>query len=323
MTDLANLFRQDSLELTILPTEGCNLRCKYCYVDHNSLVMSNDVISNIKALIERRAPTLKYVRIGWFGGEPLLQKDIILDLSRYVFDLKNEYPSIDFQGGMSTNGIFLDIKTMEALVAVNINAFQISLDGPKEFHDQLRVHPNGSGSFAKIWENLLNLKKSKLVFEVIIRIHISHDNIKIIPDFLEEIYQAFGGDNRFQIFFKALAPLSKEDTGTKYFSEQEQEQIISGFSEKLNDRMPESEASKNNDQYICYAARPTSFVIRPDGSLIKCTIGLDDDFNQIGKLLPGGTLSIDQDKMRCWIAGATILDRTLMRCPRQGITNPE
>ncbi|MBE0641420.1 MAG: radical SAM protein [Bacteroidales bacterium] len=317
--DLARFFRQDSLELTILPTEGCNLRCTYCYVDHKALVMPAEVVSGIKALMRRRAPELSFLRIGWFGGEPLICKDIVLDISSFAFSLSRDYPRLDFQGGMSTNACFLDLPTMASLSSFNINRFQVSLDGPRHYHDTLRVRPDGSGSFDAIWANLLALRDSSLSFSIILRLHISRDNIHLMPDFLAEITDTFGGDSRFEVFFKALAPLSGKDDGIAYFGLEEQDEIRNQLSGILSQRLAETEGTRCDEEYVCYAARPTAFVVRPDGSLVKCTVGLDDADNQIGKLYEDGRMQVDQEKFRRWTEGTARLDKDFMRCPRQAI----
>ncbi len=319
IADLAGYFRQDSLELTLLPTEGCNLRCTYCYVEHTSGHMSAEVVSGIKSLMRRRAPELNFLRIGWFGGEPLLCRDLVLDISGYAHALSREYPGLDFQGGMSTNACFLDLPTMEALTRFHINRFQVSLDGPRDIHNTLRIGPDGQGSFDTIWANLCALKASDLEFSIILRLHLSHDNLSRMPGFLKEIVSNFGDDPRFEVFFKALAPLSGREDGIRYFTVAEQEHQRQTLASLLGGRLSESTASRSDASYVCYAARPTALVIRPDGSLVKCTVGFDDPFNQIGQLQGDGSLHIDQDRFRRWIEGTARLDRSFMRCPRQAM----
>jgi uncharacterized protein len=99
-------FRTDDLELIILPTEQCNFRCVYCYEKFPDSYMSAEVMTAIKALVSKRAPGLKRLQIQWFGGEPLLAKDTVLDLSRYFYDLSQSH-GFDLYGAASTNGYFL------------------------------------------------------------------------------------------------------------------------------------------------------------------------------------------------------------------------
>jgi uncharacterized protein len=67
--------------------------------------------------------------------------------------------------------------------------------------------------------------------------------------------------------------------------------------------------------YVCYAARPNSFVIRANGSLSKCTVAFGDIRNNIGKLNEDGTLTIENHKMQKFMRGFQSLDPGELHCP--------
>jgi uncharacterized protein len=83
-----------SLTLVIKPTNACNLRCKYCYVDPNaengnmSLSVLEKVISGALSV-----PGKENVRFIWHGGEPLLMG---VDFYREVVGMqkKNNIPCV-------------------------------------------------------------------------------------------------------------------------------------------------------------------------------------------------------------------------------------
>jgi uncharacterized protein len=312
---LSTLFSDKILELTILPTEQCNFRCVYCYEDFVSGRMKRKTIDSIKALLKKRASGLEHLRIGWFGGEPLLAKDIIMEISSYAMSLAKEVPDLFFDSGMSTNGYLLTPNTAKHLVMQGVKEFQITLDGPASYHDNVRSRRDGQGTFEKIWNNLLELKCSSLDFTINLRIHFSKDNIDIVTTLINDLKEKFGNDNRFRFFFKSIVPLGgKNDSSLNCFNDQESSKIIQGFQSYLGSY--DSIISKKNSSYICYAGRPTSIVIRSDGRLVKCTVGLDDPENQIGYLRANGILKIDQLKIQPWFKGAVSLDRKVLRCPR-------
>lgn len=308
------LFSDRILELTILPTEQCNFRCIYCYEDFSSGYMKQWIIDSIKKLLKKRASELDHLRIGWFGGEPLLAKDIILEISSYAMFLAKEYENLFFDSGMSTNGYLLTCNLAKQLITNGVKEFQISLDGPDFYHDSVRLRRDGKGTFKRIWNNLVELKNSDLDFKVNLRIHFSKENIKLIDLFLNILNSNFGEDDRFRFFFKSLVPLGgKNDSSLNFFTKEESSEIIEEFASRIDN--PES-VIHNNTSYICYAGRPTSFVIRYDGRLVKCTVGLDDKENHIGYLRKDGILDIDQSKIQPWFKGAVLLDREILRCPR-------
>lgn len=137
------------LELILLPTEKCNFRCTYCYEDFAIGRMGEEVITAIKSLIARRVQKLSALSISWFGGEPLLAKDIALDIGKYAHDMCFQN-GVSFSGGFTTNGYHLDAGLLGELDKINHRTYQITLDGDEEFHDRTRVLANGRGTFKKI-----------------------------------------------------------------------------------------------------------------------------------------------------------------------------
>lgn len=311
----STLFSDRIMELTILPTEQCNFRCVYCYEDFIVGRMKRETIDSIKALLKKRAPKLEHLRIGWFGGEPLLVKDIIIEISSYAMSLVEMNPGLFFDSGMSTNGYLLTHHAAEQLVAHGVKEFQVSLDGPASYHNRVRLRRDGKGTFEKIWKNLIELKNGFLDFKINLRIHFSKDNISTTDALIDALKENFGDDNRFRFFFKSIVPLGgKNDSSLNCFSDQEASKIIQGFRSHIDNQ--DSVILDGSSPYICYAGRPTSIVIRPDGRLAKCTVGLDDPENHIGCLKANGVLKIDQSKIQPWFKGAVSLDREILRCPK-------
>jgi uncharacterized protein len=228
--------------------------------------------------------------------------------------LAKEYKNLFFDSGMSTNGYLLTYNLAKQLTINGVKEFQISLDGPDYYHDSVRLRRDGKGTFKRIWNNLIELKNSDLDFKINLRVHFSKDNIKLMDLFLSSLNNNFGNDERFRFFFKSLVPLGgKNDHSLNFFTQKESYAIVEEFASRIDNK---SSVIYKNSEYICYAGRPTSFVIRYDGRLVKCTVGLDDRENYIGHLRKDGMLDIDQAKVQPWFKGAVLLDRDILRCPR-------
>jgi uncharacterized protein len=90
------IFSDRYLKLTILPTEKCNFRCEYCYEDFTHGRMSPSTITGIKNSMEMRAPTLSVLEISWFGGEPLLASDIVINISKFAKDISQSRTGLTF-----------------------------------------------------------------------------------------------------------------------------------------------------------------------------------------------------------------------------------
>ena len=148
------------LHLVILPTENCNFRCIYCYEEHESKIMSQDVQDGIVNYVEQHIKDYQALRVEWFGGEPLCQKEIINNLSKRLKDIckANKKP---YYGSMTTNGYLLDPETFKVMHKKNgIMRYQITIDGLAESHNKQRALSNGKPTFDTIIENLRNIRDS-------------------------------------------------------------------------------------------------------------------------------------------------------------------
>ncbi|MGV8154873.1 MAG: radical SAM protein [Alkaliphilus sp.] len=106
--------RSDILKITIIPTYNCNFKCIYCYQSQLEVlgyVYSKDVIEetlldSLESYINHASITKKKIHIEWFGGEPLLLSDIIVDFN---YRIKNicEQNDAQFESSVVTNGYLL------------------------------------------------------------------------------------------------------------------------------------------------------------------------------------------------------------------------
>jgi uncharacterized protein len=304
-------------QLIILPTEKCNFRCIYCYEDFVAGRMKQETILGIKALLERRCADLRYLNISWFGGEPLIAKDIVLEISKYVTSLVYRYPQLHYVGDMTTNAYLLDYKTVSLLANVGVRNYQISLDGPREIHNKSRIRADGSSTYDLIWANLLAIRDSSLPVSVMLRIHFTVDTLKLIDPLIEDIKREFLLDSRFSVFFKAVERLGgSNDASIKLFSEAEKEEAIKSLQIKLfGDNLASPQNNCLTDDYICYASRPNSLVIRSNGDVGKCTVALYDERNKIATLQPDGTLKLIPGRLAPWVRGIETLDADTLACP--------
>ncbi|MEH1770949.1 MAG: radical SAM protein [Nostoc sp.] len=313
----ARLISDKLLELIILPTEQCNFRCIYCYEDFSIGRMQPETIAGIKAILNKRCPNLSYLNLSWFGGEPLVAKNIVLDISEYALSLVSKYPHIHYSGNMTTNGYLLDLNTASALANVGVIKYQISLDGPREIHDQSRIRADGKSTFERIWTNLLAIRDSSLPIYLNLRLHFTVDTVKLIDPLLEDIKREFLPDSRFSIYFKSIERLGgSNDASIKIYSETEKNAAIKTLEAKLfgeNLQSPQNTAFPDN--YVCYASRPNSLVIRANGSVGKCTVALSDERNNIGTLRSDGRLDLIQGRFAPWVRGIQTLDPDVLGCP--------
>lgn len=319
-TTLAPFMSRRQLELILLPTEQCNFRCTYCYEDFEIGQMKDNTVAAIKKLILARLPALEHFVISWFGGEPLMAKGVVFELSQFA-QAACAQAGVRFESGMTTNAFGLDPATFARLTQAEVRQYQISLDGDEDVHDKTRKLVSGRGSFWKIWENLLQLRASEAQFSIVLRLHIHQENIESVRALLRKIVAAFGADARFRIFMKAVGNWG--GTGVKSMALIKDAQTVIGeFEQELvqDGWFANRGGAPAKAQFMpCYAARPSSFVIRADGSLAKCTVAFNDPRNRVGSINDDGTLNIENEKMRNFMRGFQTLDEKALGCPMHGM----
>ncbi|WP_045520292.1 radical SAM protein [Neobacillus niacini] len=310
---LAPLMSNKRQELIIFPTEKCNFRCTYCYEDYTIGRMSDDTIGGIKAFLDKRAPELNELYLSWFGGEPLVAKDIVRDISAYASALAKANPDLRYVSTMTTNAYYLTPSTLTELTAVGVLRYQITLDGPREMHNRTRLRADGKGTFDRIWENLLAIRDSKEPVSITLRVHHDAENFTQLDPLIEDIRREFIHDTRFSVFFKSLEKLGgPNDANIKTMSSKEKKVALKMLKHKLygDDFVePEEELS------VCYASQPNSLIIRADGKIGKCTVALNDQRNHIGSLRSDGTLELNSKRLTPWIKGLATLDPATLSCP--------
>lgn len=98
----------------------------------------------------KRYNPLRSPAIGFYGGEPLLNFDLIKKIVRYIDDT---YPDIGIYYAITTNGTLLNGDTCDFLMDHGFS-IAVSIDGPQKEHDRNRVYKNGNGTFNVVRKNV-------------------------------------------------------------------------------------------------------------------------------------------------------------------------
>ena len=311
-------FSSRFLQLIILPMEQCNFRCVYCYESYSAGRIEDKVVEGIKNLLIARSKDLDVLSIGWFGGEPTLAYDVVVDLMKFIkYDCPHN-PEMRLISDISTNGYLLTADRIRELVSLGVTHFQVTFDGDKDQHDKLRILIGNRPTFNAIWKNVLVAKNSEIDFTMTIRIHVNKNNVESVRRFIYMAAQNLSGDHRFRFFIRELSQLGgNNDQFLPIFTNnREIEEILKDLrSEASNLGLELYKEGSYNYVDICYAAMPNSFVIRSNGEVNKCTVALNDGKNRVGKLLRDGTLQLDKEKMIWWIRGMFSDDKDQLACP--------
>lgn len=143
--------------LILVLSTNCNLACKYCYAHGGNYgkncfdSMKLDTLKNsIKTVLKVYPEGINYIQ--FFGGEPLLNKEVlergIEYINNYMAEKRLELPKYT----IVTNGTLVDDKTID-LFEKYFTSVTISLDGEKEINDASRVFKSQQKS---VYESVVN-----------------------------------------------------------------------------------------------------------------------------------------------------------------------
>jgi uncharacterized protein len=283
------LRNNNVLSLIIMPTMACNFRCSYCYENHKTTVLTEKVKENIVSYIANHINRFDSIEIQWFGGEPLLEIDNMIALSKEIKNTCEQNGKL-FRSSITTNGYLLDTHIIEALFNdCNTRTFMITLDGNRESHNCQRPHIYASDSYDSVLRGLLNLKKTNYDFQIIVRTNVTKKMMQFNMEcFFNEMYDLFGTDDRFSFMIRKVFGLPEDDTPS-IDDMKNLYQIMYRIGLKLTADYQLSYGGNG----ICYAAKPNHYCIGPDGSVYKCTVQFDNEKNHIGSI---SNLNFDQSK---------------------------
>lgn len=214
-----NILRMPSY--IFMPTYNCNLRCSYCFQDHMRTdarfrhllrVIQPEMVDRIfSALPEIEAmhgvegdePRTR--RIGFFGGEPLLEAT--RPMVQYIIEKALAMGDASFWAVSNAT----DLHAYEDLLGPGrLSHVQVTIDGPPAEHDKRRIYADGSGSYERIARNI-SMALDRGTF-ISIRLNVDRDNVGTLPELAQD-FLARGWDKhpRFSVY---TAPIRAENENT-------------------------------------------------------------------------------------------------------------
>ena len=155
--------KEISKTVAFIVTENCQLRCKYCYQPKKNKTnkMSFDIAKkSVDYFLNNKTYcNEKSVLFDFFGGEPLLEIELIDQISEYIKKSMKEINHKwlnNYTFTMTTNGILYNSKKVQEYIKKNHDHIRIkmSLDGTREKHNLNRIYPDGTGSYDDVVKNI-------------------------------------------------------------------------------------------------------------------------------------------------------------------------
>lgn len=178
--------------LYIIPTDQCNIRCKYCFVEnsmetnHNYTFMNVEIMQKGVDFFAQNALKSNIINpvVIFYGGEPLLNYDLVHESINYI---SQNYPH--FKISILTNGMLITEKIADFFKEKNVSV-GISIDGAKEIHNNARIYKNGKGTYGLVEKGIACLKSSG--FENIsFSLTVGKHNVNTLVDEVKYLYNKF------------------------------------------------------------------------------------------------------------------------------------
>ena len=165
----------------------CNLNCSYCFASQGKYhgekaLMSFEVGKAALDFLIKNSGTRRNLEVDFFGGEPLMNWQVVKDLVAYARSVEKEHNK-NFRFTLTTNGVLLDDEVTEFCNREMDNVV-LSLDGRREVHDHFRKDYVGKGSYDLIVPKFQEFVKKRGDKSYYMRGTYTHNNV----DFTNDIF---------------------------------------------------------------------------------------------------------------------------------------
>ena len=272
------------MNLTLHLTENCNMDCTYCIREKCPKDMTEDVLLAACDLAFSKG---KRAGLCFFGGEPLLKKDLIYKALDYCEE-KSKKTGIRFDCKMTTNGSLLDEEFLKRAVRSHMG-IGLSFDGKAQ--DICRIFAGGKPTSAVVEE------KAKLLLSYMPEASaLATIAPQAVPYYAESVKYLHGLGFKHLSFVIAYGKkvnwtdealdelrLQLEETG-RYIKEL----FIKGekvFIGPIYSKISECIKDKNPAERCHLGVR--QMPVTPDGSLYPCTSFIGDEYYLLGNVFEG------------------------------------
>lgn len=286
------LKEKDYKRFTILPTTKCNANCSFCYEnDSPRYDMSDEVVEQTINFIKQESQEKKKIRVYWFGGEPLVRRDIVDKISKSLIEFSNEN-GISYQASIATNLSLLDKDDIEyAIKNWHLNKIEFAFDGNKEQHNKSKDYKiKNFDAFQHNLDMIDCLLNKNIIVQI--RFNITRENFNDAMLLVQEILKKHHGNKNLLLYLGVVFKTPKNQNLTK--EELIEMRQIGNYSieffkllKKYNHIQGVNGLPLTYKKNNCYASNDDSLVIGPAGIITKCQMCPDDELNKIGDIYSG------------------------------------
>lgn len=284
------------MHVTLHITTGCNMSCTYCYSPPG---IRNDMTREtaFKSIDYIAANYPTNTGIIFFGGEPLLKKDLIKESISYS-RTKSKY----YHYKVTTNGLLLDEEFISYANTENLQ-ISVSIDGNEQAHNTFRRYSNGEPTFKELEKNIALLLKYQRYAKCLMTV--SPETVHFYSDSVEYLFSIgfryiivslnYAGKWTDKSLIELKKQYVKISALYEKLSMKEEKFYFSPFEMKLASHIRQN----NFECYQCHLAQKQISVAH-DGRIYPCVQFVKDGISNVGYSIGSVEEGIDltlQNKM--------------------------
>ena len=190
-------YNEDNIvkALCLHVAHDCNLKCKYCFASQGNFkgernLMKLDTGKKALEFLAANSGKRRNLEVDFFGGEPLMNFDLIEKLVKYGRNLEKKYNK-NFRFTITTNGLLLDEDKME-FINEHMDNVVLSLDGRKDVNDNMRKTINDGSSYDVILPKFKEMVEKRGDKDYYIRGTFTSENLDFANDIKHFYEEGFG-----------------------------------------------------------------------------------------------------------------------------------
>ncbi len=312
-------FGNDFFSTTVFLTMACNLRCVYCFQEHDNaashmdMKLADSYISFVKnSTLERGC---KNVGVTLFGGEPLLNIKVGFHILEELQKFCKE-KELGFDASIITNGTLMTEGLVRRLAALGCRSVQVTLDGVRDVHDSRRITSGGGGSFDETIAAIRLLSGHREV-DTVIRINVDKTNLDSTYSLLDYIgkngldltrcYVDFGivkGDTKACANYAGKC-LVEGEIGASLYS-------LWKYAESQGFRY---DIAPSRRFIYCGLYRDNNYTIMPNGDVYKCWEHAGEPVHRVGRIDSFGRFTDRTPAFYKWMTSDPLKNEDCGSCP--------
>lgn len=250
---------------TILTTTDCNARCFYCYeIGIKRISMTADTAVKVADYIAKSCGGKK-IKLRWFGGEPLYNRQAIDIICNRLKEL-----GIEYESSMISNGYYFtgDV-SKHACACWNLRRIQITIDGTETTYNRIKAYIDADENpYCRVMDNI------KLALEagvnVTVRMNMDAQNAQDLLQLSDDLARRFSNYTNFNAYVALLHEFSGKIH--KHETIQKKRESYNLIREKLAKYgiLRKYELPQSLRRVRCMADDDECEAILPDGRVGRC-----------------------------------------------------